>query len=239
MSSIDTAALKRRLRKILALTKSGEAGEAAAALHQAKRLMEVHGLSEKDVLDIQEAQLKLSGTDISSMEGALVNVIRQALGVEVLVCCQPRVKGGGRRGRASVVFIGEGANPQIALYAFSTLRRQIEANLAASLRDLQIEVGREPRDLRLPSRLRQEYARGWCSAVRKKIIELGATGPSPEVQAFAAKRKTCDEVAPVRAARGTGGRFTDTFLALGARDGLRAQIHKGVHVNQKVGRLCL
>ena len=119
MNKSDLPALKRRLRKILALTNSTEPGEAAAALHQARKLMERHGLTEHDAAGIREVELKLSGADISVMEGAVASVIRKSLGVEILVRRQAAAASRGRRLRASVIFVGEGPSPDLAVYAFA------------------------------------------------------------------------------------------------------------------------
>lgn len=231
MNSTDRSAVMRRLRKILALTKSGEPGEAAAALHQAKKLMHSHGLTERDIADsaIGEASIKLSGAEISVWEGALVNVITASLSVGVLIRGQTRVPGAGRRDNAEVIFVGEGPNAAIAQYAFAHLRKQLKASLDARIQGFLKDAGKTSRKVSIPARLRQEYARGWCAAVRSKVAALGASKPSEAVEDYCRRKQSGDSPAVVKSARGPGKEVASAFLAAGLTDGREAQIHKAVH----------
>ncbi len=228
MTTSDLPALKRRLRKVLALTKSSEPGEAAAALHQARKLMELHGLSERDALDIREAELKLSGADISEMEGAVASVIRKTFGVEILVQRQPKTAGHRRR-RASVIFVGEGPSPDLAVYAFANLRRMIYSDLDASIERFQRNQGLAVRKLAIPPVAKQAYAQGWCASVRRHMTQFGGVEPSPAVCAYLASRQSVREGAPVRKLRGPGGVFASDFRNLGLLDGREVRLNMGVN----------
>lgn len=70
----------RRLKKIMALSESNNAGEAAAALHQAQVLMEKYGLSQQDIAlsEIVEDSFVMSTAQISNNDEYLVTIIQSA-----------------------------------------------------------------------------------------------------------------------------------------------------------------
>ena len=63
----------KRLNKILALSKSDNPGEAAAALHQAGVIMEKYELHESEVvlLGIEEARSTLSSVELSDRKSVV------------------------------------------------------------------------------------------------------------------------------------------------------------------------
>ncbi len=190
--------------------------------------MDLHGLNERDAIDIREAELKLSGADISEMEGAVASIIRKSFGVEILVRRELQSKRG-RRERASVIFVGEGPSPDLAVYAFANLNRMINADLAASVERIQRREGLAVRKVTIPTVVKQAYAQGWCASVRRHITQLGGVEPSAAVCAYSADRQSVRESAPIRKVRGPGGRFVSDFRNLGLLDGRQVRINRGIN----------
>jgi hypothetical protein len=97
------SSVMRRLRKIMALTKSSNPGEAGAALHQAQVLMAKHNLTAESVaqIEINESSVKTTGKDLPKWESHLAVVVSNALGVELLVESQQKQQGLRRKMRAS------------------------------------------------------------------------------------------------------------------------------------------
>ena len=236
MRQVDPSVM-RRLRKILALTNSSEPGEAAAALHQARKLMDAHGLSSTDVegSDIEEAQVKLGGASLPGWEEPLLHVVAHSLDVGVMIRSAVPIPGK-RCKSAEVVFVGHGANAAIAQYAFTRLRAQLKKNLDALVRSAleasgHVALGRKAR---LPTAkiigapAREAYARGWCTAVVSKVSALGPNEPSASVARYVAA-KTCAESAQAKSAINEKSSRANIFASAGFRDGSRVELHKAVH----------
>lgn len=232
----------RRLRKVLALSKSSSPGEAAAALHQASKMMKQYGISagDLDALDIVEKSSNLSACDLPAWEGALASVVCRSVSVQVIVQAARAAKGV-RRPRAQVVFIGRGVNAEIAAYAFESLRRQLKRDLSAALLSLVNQGGQEPetqisslRGYSIPAAWREKYAIGWCSALAEKITALL---PQPDEDAALAahvqSRTNGANVSPKSAAKRKNS-LSSAFVSMGFRDGEKVEIHKAVNAGKPV-----
>ncbi|MBU1664903.1 MAG: DUF2786 domain-containing protein [Gammaproteobacteria bacterium] len=131
-----------RIRKCLALAESSEAHEAAAALRQAKALMEKFGISESDatLADLVEAECTSSGkVAVPPWEGVLAKATGDTMGCRVMfragayagqsyvkpTLSAKRSYHRVNRDRGHLVFIGAGPRSEIAQFAFEALRRQL------------------------------------------------------------------------------------------------------------------
>lgn len=180
----------KRLRKCLRLAQSATVpGEAAAALHQAQRLMRTLGLTEDDpaLADIRELSTGASGgASLAQWELALVDCVRNAFGVQVMFVAGSRgaahcVFRDGRtwvvcaRKRGKLLFIGPESRASVALYAYESLLRQLRRARQAQGR----ETGQRGRALNL-------FALGWVLGVRRKVEALAAPFPvDAATQAYA------------------------------------------------------
>lgn len=233
----DLAGVTRRLRKILALAESANPGEAAAALQQARTIMDKYGIDAVDAAatEVGESAAKLSGADLPLWESALVGVIKASIGVQVLIKGYDKVKGAVRP-RGTVVFIGEGPKPQIAAYAFDVLRKKLRASIEASAQAMLATAypGGVPDDItfRLTTKQRQSYALGWCASVQAKVQAL-ASPPSPAVKRYMEKFGQLDKPAPIakasRRARGDSDPLAAYLISKGLRDGREVALHQAVN----------
>lgn len=112
-----------KIKKCLALANSANEHEAAAALRQAQKLMEAHGVTDQDVLASQASEIGARAGAVSkpaNWEAMLANRIAQAFGCELVFSRHTWTTAEWR-------FIGAGAAPEVAGYAFQVLLRQARA----------------------------------------------------------------------------------------------------------------
>ncbi len=180
MAEIDKTKALNRIRKCLALAGSSEPNEAAAALRQAKALMEKYGISdlEASLADISELECKSSGkAAIPMWEAALAKAVGEALGCRVMhrsgryagqsyvrpFLSAQRNYYRAYRENGRLFFIGAGPRPEIARYAFEALRRQ----LRKARKEYQRRVGTNPKRV-------DAFVLGWVLAVQHKVEPLAA-----------------------------------------------------------------
>lgn len=114
----DTDRVLGKIKKCLALAASDNPGEAEAALRQARKLMDKHGIT--------EAQVKLA--EVKSVEGkappARDRASRLAAMVARAFACQLIMHHPSRGG--AFEFIGKGHYPELASYTYSVLWKRLE-----------------------------------------------------------------------------------------------------------------
>lgn len=118
--STDNSKILDKIKKCLALAESANEHEAAAALRQAQKLMEQHGVTDEDVLASQASEIGAKAgavTKPAEWEAMLAIQIGQAFGCRVVFS---------RRtwSTAEWRFISTGAASEVAAYAFKVLLRQ-------------------------------------------------------------------------------------------------------------------
>jgi len=109
-----------KVKKCLALAKSGNEHEAAAALRQAQKLMATHGISDLDIehADIQEEAARAGAAfKPARWECELAVRVARTFDCQVLFGVAPN-----RAGRW--IFVGAAPSGEIARYAFEVLFRQ-------------------------------------------------------------------------------------------------------------------
>ncbi|MBC8641627.1 DUF2786 domain-containing protein [Caballeronia sp. EK] len=120
--SVDRAKILDKIKKCLALSKSANEHEAAAALRQAQTLMRLHEIDEAEIEDskISEANASASAARRpASWETILAGSVADAFG-----CV--RLFGPAASGKGSWCFVGAGCAPTIAQNAFTVLLRQVK-----------------------------------------------------------------------------------------------------------------
>ncbi len=155
-------ALLAKIRKCLALAKSANEHEAAAALAMAQRLMAEHGIDEAglELVEVDEASARASrNVRPPRWESILAATVCHALSVVQFIDLS------GDR-----CFVGRAPRPEIAAYAFAVLFRQLKSARATY-------ISKELRRCK-PGRKRQRadvFCEGWASAVRRKVEQLMPT----------------------------------------------------------------
>jgi hypothetical protein len=164
-----------KVKKCLALAASANEHEAAAALRQAQKLMEANGLTDADVLASQasEAGVKAgAAVKPSSWEVGLATRIGTAFGCETIF----------RAGFGRIwVYIGAGAAPEVASYAFHVLLRQ-----AKKARTDYIDTAlRRVQKTAIKTRRADTFCEGWVRSAMSAVTRWTASeDQAAAVQAY-------------------------------------------------------
>lgn len=120
-----------KIKKCFALSASSNEHEAATALRQAQSLMEKFNIDDQDMLAAGvSAQFAKSAATKKPViwEAVLANMVSKAFGCEIVFQSPLFFEGG------KYHFIGCGPSPEIAVYAFNVLLRQLKKQRAAYIK---------------------------------------------------------------------------------------------------------
>ncbi len=215
-----------KIKKCLALAKSGNPNEAATAMRQAQAMMAAHMISPDDVAlsDVTMQECSTRTNSGPNWEVALASMVANAFGCDVIW-----TRDGGRfLGRRvvykrAVVFYGIASAPQVAGYAWDVLSRQCAKGRLAHIRN------QPPRCKPITLTARgDQYAVGWVIGVRDKLERFA--NPEKEqllIEQFAAVKWPGMQrtKAPDRA---KGRNVTTNDLHTGLQHGRLASLNHGV-----------
>ena len=216
---MDRKTAIEKIKKCLALSKSANEHEAAAALRHARALMEKFNVTDGDVLasDICETSAKAGATRTPSVwESNLAATACKAFGCRGLF----------RQGAGQWSFIGPAAAPEIAQYAFTVLLRQVKKERAAF-------IAANCKRLKPASKTRRAdlFCDAWVEAVWCQVAEFaGADRNETAIQAYMdAKYASRGDLDPVSRNSDRSLREKDwEAISAGAAAGRQASLHRGV-----------
>lgn len=170
-----------KIRKCLALASSSNEHEAAAALRQARKLMDSHAIDDQDILAAQAGEANARSTATKhppAWEASLASLVSSAFGCGVLFTS------GYWSRRATWTFIGCGAASEIARYAFTILLRQVKTarqeHIRTRLKRCKPETKTRRGDL---------FCEGWIRGIRRQVGEFaGCPEQHNAVTAYIATR---------------------------------------------------
>lgn len=162
----------KKIRKCLALSKSANVHEAATALRQARKLMDLHAIDAAEIglADIREDSVKARSVALSVWEGALAGLIANTFGCTHLTSTGYTLT---RRftyvKRRVFIFIGAGASATVAKYAYDVLSRQCATARAKYIRQ-------QPRRRKASAKTASgdAFSIGWVSGARKRVEQFTA-----------------------------------------------------------------
>lgn len=169
-----------KIKKLLALAKSGNEHEAANALRLAQKLMQEHRLSAQDValaeVTKQEVKRANSADKQPLWSTLLSHTISKAFGVTHILSYSRAIG-------ATIIFIGPQDRVEIATYCYEVLAGQLvkarRTYLAKLNKRLKLTTKTNRADL---------FAEGWISAVRHKVEALVPTESEQQlIKLFTAK----------------------------------------------------
>lgn len=211
----------RKLKSCLALAASSNPHEAAAALRQAHALMRDYGLTADDAqqgaFSAAQAPTRQRGEGIPKHLAGLASLVASTF------ACKP-LGTRNAKGTRCISFCGLRSNAEIAAYAFTVLRRQLEADAAV-----------HTRRMRSPTRkaaARDAFAHGWVAAVRSLLVvqEMGEADAAA-IDRFMAVTYGPTTAMTVREARTAAGRGMRDAVA-GYLQGQKARLHRGVEADR-------
>jgi hypothetical protein len=202
-----------KIKKCLALSRSANEHEAAAALRQARKMMEAHDINEMDVdaAQVSEAHVKAGAyLKPAQWESALARTVGDAMNCMVIFGSPGLWK-----------FIGVGAKPASAEYAFVVLFRQLKKTRREYI---QTRLKRCRNTAKV--RRADQFCEGWVFAVRDGALGQFA-GENPDqalIEAYNERRHP--ELYTLNANQRSGRDYGDKFA--GFLRGKKARLHHGV-----------
>ncbi|MBZ9610772.1 DUF2786 domain-containing protein [Rheinheimera maricola] len=156
-----------KIKKLLALAKSGNEHEAANALRLAQKLMQEHQLSEQEVKLSEVSQREIKRANAADKQPQWANLltgcITNAFGLEAILSWKRDIG-------ASLIFIGPVDRVEIGTYCYEVLAPQLvkarKTYLASLNKRLKLTTKTNRADL---------FAEGWISAVRRQVHALVPT----------------------------------------------------------------
>lgn len=170
----DRERILSRIKKCLNLSKSSEAHEAAAALRQAQKMMEAHGVSQEELLGMEVKSIQVVTPEPHKRRcplymNLIINICCRAFECDALL--EVFYKNG--KPRLAVRYFGLNGKEQLAAYAHDVMWRQ----LSASWKQYQIDnpwVAGE-------KGARQGFWVGWLQEVRGKVMQFAGKEEEKEM----------------------------------------------------------
>lgn len=170
----------KRIKKCLALSKSSNEHESAAALRQAQKLMEMYGVTAEALagVDVGEARAKSTAcTKPAQWEHNLAHCLRRAFGCEVIIHSGWFNRHTNSNGAlAEFVYIGLKHHALTASYSHDVLRRQVVKARAAYLKEWEARQWGKPA-LKDKIAAGDTFCLGFIDNIAKQVAEVA---PSPE-----------------------------------------------------------
>lgn len=221
----DKKDIIEKIKKLLALSKSNNEHEAALAAAHAQRLLSEHNLGMTDVeakKEVDSAAEKVetdSAKTLPKWVWRLLGSIQQSFDCQVV-----------HRGIGKVVFIGVGADAQVASYTFAYLDKTIR-RLA---REYMKSLG-ERRELMCASDItlsRNSYYLGVVNTVRKTLLEQKEKTPVTPGALVPIKKalieKAMGEMGEIKERRARKSFIDPDAYRQGQHDGQAITIHRGI-----------
>lgn len=166
MNNIEKDRILRRIKKCLALSHSDNEHEAAAALRQAKRMMDKYGIDvteasapDYEVYDLSSG--KAHKSRLTQAERALYSLVARFFGCSLY------------SDRGWPVIVGVSPAPKIVEYAANVLLRQMRRGYDEVAADIEKQAGRDI-GVSFKRKARHSYSVAWAVSVESKVHEFAA-----------------------------------------------------------------
>lgn len=217
-----------KIRKCLALAGSSNPHAAATAMRQAQKLMAEFDITDDDVqlTDVGEDSVRASYTTLTRWESNLALLIAEAFGCEQFTRLERWIGPRGRKiSERHYCFVGVGAAPQIATYAFEVLSRQCAADRLRHIASLHKNCLPATRTARGDA-----FARGWVRGV-SALVQKHAGGARHHqlLQQFMQRNHPELREVTVRDRLGKKRGLSLNDLAQGLQVGRNAQLSHALH----------
>lgn len=220
-----------KIKKCLALAKSDNPHEAAAALRQAQKLMALYKVDALDVslADVTEETVKAQNMAIIAWESALARMVADAFGCRLY----------SQRGRKfngnmiivrfhNIVFVGVGSAPLAAQYAFDVLSRQCGKARRA-------HIAAQPKNCLTSTKTARgdEFAYGWVHGVEKLVERFVGDKSDDDLigQYLAKMHPEMQQLGPKD--RVTGRNVNASDFHAGNRAAKNAKLDRGMGTNKQ------
>lgn len=220
---MDRAKALEKIKKCLALSRSSNEHEAAAALRQAQAMMRDHGIEESEALGVNERYATaMNARTPMEWEARLANRIAATFGCELIFSSAGMFRKQGRW-----LFIGCDHHPDIATYAFEVLLRQVKRARAQYMSEKLKRYGKQNK-----TRMADMFCLGWIrtatsqldafthSDAQRRAIDAFLGKLHPDLRSFTPRNRADEAKAPAR----VDDAYRDGMVA-----GKDAQLNRGVN----------
>jgi len=214
-----------KIKKCLALGRSANEHEAAAAMRQAQALMRMHGITDEalQLSDVSEAGAPARSAALPQWEVFLSEAVADAFACSVIILRGNRLAWEKQHRRTKYLFIGAGAAPQIAAYAQDVLARQCaRARLA--------HIAEQPRNCKAITKTARgdAFAKAWVYGVMREL-ERFASGDRNQALLEAYKAQHYPNLKTVKPiARDVGRNVKHDSFSKGLAAGRTADLKRGI-----------
>lgn len=216
-------AIMERLKKLMALSKSSNVHEAAAAMERATQLMQEHQITEDDLVLSNVTECNTSFVWGAKVKPAqyqiwLWSMIQDVFGVECVFATHS----------GHVTFYGLSGRAEMAAYTCDVLSRQLRRARADFLKSQNKRLKRQTKISRADN-----FAEGWIVAVRRKAQSMAVSQDERTLMLTYTKRtwgqieSMCGRAA--REARGTSEAFGSGF-----REGKNADLLRPMSAQERL-----
>lgn len=225
---MDKETAIKKIQKCMALAKSSEPNEAAAALRQAQKLMQQFGIDHPELMaaNVSEDWSKsASSKKPSSYEVNLASMVCSLFGCDLMF--SQRIGKSILTVEGGYSFIGTAPSPEIAAYTFSVLRRQI-----SKARNEYIKTALK-RHRKNKTAAADTFCLGWVSAARRQISFAERTAEQTDaIKAY--KLIHYPNAVTLDPRERTLKKNADDHRFNGWREGSKAKVHHGVGTEQQL-----
>lgn len=219
-----------KIRKCLALSESANPHEAAAALRQAQALMREHRVDDDELrhVDVSERPARARSAAMNRWEVSLAHLVADAFGCQHFskVFYLPQGLSADTRRRRDVVFVGVGAAPEVAAYAYQVLLRQCVGAR-------RLHIIKQPASCKPATKTARgdRFAEGWVLGVRGLVQAFaGQPGDQLLIEGYL-KARHPDLQAAKSVSKAVGRNVRDTDLVAGFLAGEAAKLERGLGAN--------
>lgn len=229
---MDRNAALEKIKKCLRLSKSANEHEAAAALRQAQKLMELHGIDAAtlQLSDVAEATAPARSAALPQWEVSLARAVADAFGCEVIVMRGYKLAFDKQHRRTKYLFIGVGPAAEVAAYAQDVLAGQCARARMA-------HIASQPKNCKQITKTARgdAFAKAWVWGVQSTLDRFaGSEHNVALLKAYVtAKHPALVDVKPAR--RDLGRNVHDNSMAAGLAAGRQAKLGRGIgNLNQEL-----
>lgn len=226
----DKEKLLKRIKKLLALSKSNNSFEAAKALEMAQKLMAENQLNSSDVEFSQHSTKQKFARKAPRYIHGLAGIVCKAFGCECFFSNYDEFYKVAEC-KSHVVFFGQEERPIVASYCFDVLLRQLNAARK------EFNAGQNKRIKRSTFIARADsFCEGWVIGVNSVVKEFALT-PEEKGKLERYSQQLNDEKqfsAPRTRAAGDTKESTNLSIALGYAAGKKVKLNHGVNGTETV-----
>jgi len=223
----------RKVLRCLRMSKASNPHEAAAALRQARALMKKFGLTESDAaaseITSADAPTRSRGGMVPNSVAVLAAIIAEGYRCEVLI---KRVRDHAGRGSTRIAFHGLSSDAQVSAYAFTVLRRQLDADKSVHLKNEERRRRRRYTQAKR-SQLGELFAMGWAYAVRDLFPRAEVSDAHQQALQTAIAKLTPNKVGLGSKTKKPETSDEISMQVAGVLAGTNAKLHRGVGGNDR------